>query len=181
MQNLPWKEHFYLPTLSDTKLKATLLSSGENMHLFRQNLCPSRLRGQRRKPGSLTNFGMNTSPTGLLCIPARQGNLDAPLCLQPPWTSHKASTHLGMHEQPIILSTSHSWYHSFISLKHINSLLEVKEIMTCQFFLLESPTFSPLPGKHKGIEVPLGTFHSASNLNTQLNQNMHFIVSLGHD
>lgn len=38
--------------------------------------------------------------------------------------------------------------------------------MTRQFFHLESPTFSPLSGKRKGIEEPLGTFHSASDLNT---------------
>lgn len=166
MQNLPQKKHFYLPTLSGTKLKATLLSSGANLHLLRPNLCPSRLKGQRREPGSISNFGMDTSPTALLCTPARQGSLSGPLCLQPPWTSPRASPHLGMHEQPTTLSTSYSWYHSFISLKHINSLLEVKEIMTRQFFHLGSRSFSPLSGKHKGIEEPLGTFHSASDLNT---------------
>lgn len=79
-----------------------------------------------------------------------------------------------------MLSSPYSWYHSFISLQHINTSARVKEIMISQLFHLEGPTFSSFSAKQKGIEEPLHAFHPASLLKSSLNQKAYFIVSLGY-
>lgn len=158
-QNFPCKEHFYPPTLSDTKLKATLISSGVKLRLFR----PVPILG-----GSFGNFGMDTSPTAFHPSQARESWYSP--CA--PRSSPTASAHLGMDEQPSMASTSSSWCHLFMSLKFLNGSWRSKTSGLAR----SSPGASPLAD-----EEPPCAFHSASNLNTCWNWNVGFIVSLGHD
>lgn len=171
MQNLPLKGAF-LPAYSFRHKVET------NFTFFRSKPAPiqtkSRLKGQR-EPGSFSGFwdGYQPSSSPLHPNQARDSGC-SPLpaaTLNLPQSKHSPG-HTGAANHTAAGTTP-------FTLKHINSLLEVNKIMTRQFFPLESPTFSPPPGKGNGAKEPLGTFHS--NLNTQFNQNLYFTVYQGHD